>query len=432
MCIRDSLQGDRDVSRKYTVGIATPSLSGNVGDVVYDGNAASGGLVGWIYTSQNRWEKFGRIGLNNAEPDTKLGIASAGDYVGLATQINFVGAGVTVTNAFNESVGIATFTFDANPKMGISTGAASGTNNLLGIGTQINFVGYGITIRGEFESITGIATIVLTGNSGVAGTSAPGGITNSVQYNNSGFFGGADGFTYDGTNVAVSGESASSLVSISQTGGGNALEVSGKVGIGTSATAQLEVVTSSGEALRLKSTAGTGNIVRIDSGTTTGDANPVIVDVSGNLGVNTVSAIAPLDVLGNVAITGESRLYESTRSYYAALKPPALESNVTLTLPTRVGVSSDVLITTGNGVLDYISASSIVGLALTNSDDVDEGTNNLYFTNERAQDAVDSAITSGIQTGITITYSDSGNSLNFNVDNASPYPFTTKGFPGSF
>ena len=314
-----------------------------------------------------------------------------------------------------------------------STGAASGTNNLLGIGTQINFVGYGITISGEFESVTGIATIVLTGNSGVAGTSAPGGITNSVQYNNSGFFGGADGFTYDGTNVAVSGESASSLVSISQTGGGNALEVStGSVGIGTEATAKLEVVTSSGEALRLKSTSGSGNILRIDSGTTTGDANPVIVDVGGNLGVNTVSAIAPLDVLGNVAITGENRLYESTRSYYAALKAPTLESNVTLTLPTRVGVSSDVLITTGDGVLDYISASSIVGLALTNSDDVDEGTNNLYFTNERAQDAVDSAITSGIQTGITITYSDSGNSLNFNVDNASPYPFTTKGFPGSF
>ena len=156
------------------------------------------------------------------------------------------------------------------------------------------------------------------------------------------------------------------------------------------------------------------------------------MDVSGNLGVNTVSAIAPLDVLGNVAITGESRLYESTRSYYASLKAPILDSNVTLTLPTRVGVSSDLLITTGGGVLDYISASSIVGLALTTTDDLNEGTNNLYFTDERAQDAVDSAITSGIQTGITITYSDSGNSLNFNVDNASPYPFTTKGFPGSF
>ena len=57
--------------------------------------------------------------------------------------------------------------------------------------------------------------------------------------------------------------------------------------------------------------------------------------MSGNLGVKTTSALASLDVLGNVAITGENRLYESTRSYYAALKPPALEANVTLTLPTR-------------------------------------------------------------------------------------------------
>ena len=74
----------------------------------------------------------------------------------------------------------------------------------------------------------------------------------------------------------------------------------------------------------------------------------------------------------------------------------------------------------------------MVGLALTNTDDLTEGTSNLYFSNERAQDAIDSAINAGIQTGITVTYSDSGNSINFNVDSASPYPFTTKGFPGSF
>ena len=178
---------------------------------------------------------------------------------------------------------------------------------------------------------------------------------------------------------------------------------------------------------------GSGNILRIDSGTTEGDEYPVIVDVSGNLGVKTTSADkGSLDVLGNAAITGENRLYESTRSYYASLKPPALEANVTLTLPTRAGVSSDILLTTGSGVLDWISASSVVGLALTTTNDLTEGSNNLYFTNERAQDAVDSAISAGIQTGITVTYDDSGNSLNFNVDSASPYPFTTKGFPGSF
>ena len=223
---------------------------------------------------------------------------------------------------------------------------------------------------------------------------------------------------------------------ITQSGSGAALEVAtGSVGLGTTGAslAKLEVVTASGEALRIKSTAGSGNILRIDSGTTEGDEYPVIVDVSGNLGVKTTSADkGSLDVLGNVAITGENRLYESTRSYYAALKPPSLEANVTLTLPTRAGVSSDVLLTTGSGVLDWISASSIVGLALTTTNDLTEGDNNLYFTNERAQDAVDSAISAGIQTGITVTYDDSGNKINFNVDSASPYPFTTKGFPGSF
>ena len=82
----------------------------------------------------------------------------------------------------------------------------------------------------------------------------------------------------------------------------------------------------------------------------------MIVDVSGNLGVKTTSASkGSLDVLGNVAITGENRLYESTRSYYSSFKPSInLGASYTLTLPTRAGVSSDVLLTTGSGVLDWI------------------------------------------------------------------------------
>ena len=118
------LQGDRDVSRKYTVGIATPSLSGNVGDVVYDGRAASGGLIGWVYTSANKWERFGRIGLDGEEPGTNIGIASAGNYVGLATQFDIIGYGITVTNVLNSSAGIATFTIENNPQVAISTGSA--------------------------------------------------------------------------------------------------------------------------------------------------------------------------------------------------------------------------------------------------------------------------------------------------------------------
>ena len=41
---------------------------------------------------------------------------------------------------------------------------------------------------------------------------------------------------------------------------------------------------------------------------------------------------------------------------------------------------------------------------------------NLYYSNERAQDAVGAAVEAGNQTGITVSYNDTGNALNFNVD----------------
>ena len=427
------LQGDRTVSRKYTVGIATPTTSGNVGDVVFNSNTPSGGLIGWVYTTTNQWERFGRVGLNGAEPDSNIGISSGGTYVGLATQIDFVGAAVTVTSVLDTNVGIATLTFDATPRMGISTGSASGTNNLLGIGTQINFVGYGLTVTGEFESTSGIATVILTANAAGTGTTEPQGATNSVQYNNSGFFGGSSGFTYDGSNVAITGSTSSPLTEITQSGSGAGLHVSGTVGVGTTNTsgAKIEILNSTAnkEALRLRSNSGSGNILRVDSGISTEDPNPVIIDVSGNVGIKTVSAIASLDVDGNIAVTaGIVSFYNNEKTYYTSVGPSTVTGNVTFYLPNQVGVANSLLYTTGSGQLDWLPQAGIVESALPNSDSLTEGSTNLYFTNERAQDAVDSAISAGIQTGITITYDDSGNALSFNVDSATPYPFTTKGF----
>jgi len=52
--------------------------------------------------------------------------------------------------------------------------------------------------------------------------------------------------------------------------------------------------------------------------------------------------------------------------------------------------------------------------ALT-TDVIEEGTTNLYFTNERAQDAVGTLITNGSQSGITVTYVDAETKLNFSV-----------------
>jgi hypothetical protein len=50
-----------------------------------------------------------------------------------------------------------------------------------------------------------------------------------------------------------------------------------------------------------------------------------------------------------------------------------------------------------------------------NTTKVAEGIN-LYFTDERAQDAVGSAISVGIQTGITVTYDDVNNRINFSIN----------------
>ena len=73
------LQGDSVVSRKYTVGIATPTVSGNPGDVVYFENPNRGGYLGWVYTAENDWYRFGPISIDK---NSTIGIF---DKVGIAT-----------------------------------------------------------------------------------------------------------------------------------------------------------------------------------------------------------------------------------------------------------------------------------------------------------------------------------------------------------
>lgn len=57
------------------------------------------------------------------------------------------------------------------------------------------------------------------------------------------------------------------------------------------------------------------------------------------------------------------------------------------------------------------------GDAAANTDELTEGSTNLYFTNERAQDAIGTAITGGTQTNITVTYDDTNNVYNFVAEN---------------
>ena len=393
------LQGDTTVSRKYSVGLGTPVLAGNAGDIVYNGIPASGNYAGWIYTTNNEWENFGYIG--NFE-DARVGFASERNFLGVTTMLDFrSGIGATIRTEYNQTVGVGTVFVDASPlNVGVSTGIGL-SKTFVGVATEINFVGLGITISAVYNS-SGIASVTFDGTN--AGSGSPGLPLNSIQYNSSGFFAGNSSFTFDGTDVFV----------------GNS------IGINSSTpNAKLDIVSTTTEALRIKSTSGSGNIVRVDN--TGSDTTPFIIDIDGSVGINTVTANTALDVRGTASVD-RVWIYESDRGNYVGLQVPTLSANYTLTLPAVVGTANSILHTTGGGVLDWVSPNAVVTGVISTTDDISEGSTNLFYTDERAQDAIGAAINAGIQTGITITYDDTGNAFNYNVEPGAPYPFTTRGF----
>ena len=118
------LQGNVDVSRKYTVGTSQPTIAGNPGDVQYNANPTSGGTIGWVYTTNNQWELFGAIGSSGGGGGGGIGTAgvgvrTTGGYVGFSTLINFVGTNISIVPQYNSILGITTLTFVGPTKVDI-------------------------------------------------------------------------------------------------------------------------------------------------------------------------------------------------------------------------------------------------------------------------------------------------------------------------
>jgi len=57
------------------------------------------------------------------------------------------------------------------------------------------------------------------------------------------------------------------------------------------------------------------------------------------------------------------------------------------------------------------TSTSLGGTRTLGTDDISEGTTNKYFTDERAQDAVATALAAGTHTNLTVTYNDAANSI---------------------
>ena len=133
------LQGVANVSRKYTVGISTPTTAGTAGDVVWKAAPAPGDNWGWVYTTDNRWHPHGFISL---DPNSNVGLfdkvaiaaTSPGDCtlkVGSGTSLFCVDAG---------GVGVGT---TANGyKLHVN-----GNTNIVGTVTATSFSGDGSGLR---------------------------------------------------------------------------------------------------------------------------------------------------------------------------------------------------------------------------------------------------------------------------------------------
>jgi hypothetical protein len=161
------LQGDARISRKYTVGISTPTDSANPGDVTFRADPEAGGTIGWVFTGKNHWYRFGNISF---EKDyitgifDKVGIA-ASDPTNYRLQVGSATSSFYINNTGN--VGINTI---PNPAYalnvnGVIFGDGSGLFNVsdiwegdavgvhtttpVGVGTTSAREGFGLYVEGS-------------------------------------------------------------------------------------------------------------------------------------------------------------------------------------------------------------------------------------------------------------------------------------------
>ena len=175
----------------------------------------------------------------------------------------------------------------------------------------------------------------------------------------------------------------------------------------------------------------TGNYVA----TITGTANEIEVSGSGSetasvtIGLpNDVTIGNNLTVTGDLVVSG-SATYLNVEQLLVEDNLITLNSSVSGSPSLNAGIeiergtsantdirwneSLDVWQFTNDGTNYYTIKDFDTALGTKTTDNLTQGSTNLYFTDEKAQDAVAAAIAAGTHTNITITYNDATNSLDF-------------------
>jgi hypothetical protein len=270
------LQGDKTVSRKYTLSGSTPVLSGNPGDITYFSDPSQGGYAGWIYSVDNEWRRFGNVGLVK---DANINVF---DQVGIGTTTPGtntlqVGAGtslIAISGAGDVGIGVTNNGFKFN---------VTGNSNITGVLTATKFVGDGSELTGINAAATGWTNYVGSGA--------------SISYNTN--------ITSNGR-VGIGSTIPSFLLEVGTVGTGDTtLNVNGHArfpdqidantvnitGILTSVNYNLQGASS-------KITVGviTTTDLKIGSGST------ILATSAGGIGIGTLSARANLDVEGHTRL----------------------------------------------------------------------------------------------------------------------------------
>lgn len=132
------LQGDVTVSRKQTVGISTPILAGNPGDITYNANPVKGGSIGWIYTTDNDWYRFGNVSISktlNIGIFDQIGIAT--DSPGLNSFQVGAGSSIFVINEIGVGIGTTSNGYKLNVNGNTNIGGTVTANKFIGDGSGL-------------------------------------------------------------------------------------------------------------------------------------------------------------------------------------------------------------------------------------------------------------------------------------------------------
>jgi hypothetical protein len=117
------------------------------------------------------------------------------------------------------------------------------------------------------------------------------------------------------------------------------------------------------------------------------------------------------DGSANIAFDSDAVSEGSSNLYYTDARSRA-----------AISVSGDLSYNSSTGVISFTESADLVssvntqtGAVVLDSDDISEGSTNLYHTTERVQDIVGGMVTGNTETGITVTYQDADGTLDFEV-----------------